>query len=527
MKKLILLLPVIASILAHGQGINAGPDTVACPGNYTFNAVVTGNSSSNSYTITQITYAPFSFTTGTMVSLSDDAATGALPIGFTFSFMGNSYTQFHIGSNGWVAFSPQTTSPTLTPLNCIMGAFHDLNPANGGAIRYNTSGTAPNRRLVVSWSQVPLYSCGTPVTQQIVLYEGTNIIDNYFQDKPVCATWSNGNAIQGVHNATGTIAFTVPGRNCTQWAVTNQGWRFTPGSASAFGPVMWYNAAGSFVGSGNSYTANVTGSTFYVASVYDTTTATTYYDTVNISIGIPGLTVAVTNPSCANNTNGSAVATAPGGPYTYAWSTGATTSSVTGLGTGTYSVTVSNSSGCTETVTFTISPLALLNVFATSAGETCLGCNNGIAYSYPSGGTPPYTYVWQPGGATTKDYYNIAPGTYTVCITDANNCTVCDSVTVDPANVGIEERDAAPVFGIVPNPVTGNEVKIVLSKPLKSDASVTVVDVTGAEVYAGRIIAGSGKSEHLLTFQSLPPGIYFIRLRADDVSQSRKLVKYE
>lgn len=533
MKKLLLLFPVLlVSALTNAQVINAGPDTVTCPGNnIVLSATVSSSSSGNSYTITQIPYVPFSYTTGTMVSLSDDAISGALPIGFTFSFMGNSFTQFYIGSNGWLAFSPQPASFTLLPIpnssipmNCIMGAFHDLNPGAGGMIRYSTTGTAPNRKLIVSWSQVPLYSCNTPVTQQIVLYEGTNIIENFFQNKPVCASWSNGNAIQGIQDATGTIAYAVPGRNCTQWTATNEGWRYAPSSASAFGPVTWYNASGAFVGTGNSYAANVTNSTYYVASVYDTATATTYYDTVNIAIGIPGLVVSVTNPSCASSSNGSAAATAPGGPFTYSWSTGATTSSVTGLGTGNYSVTVS-SSGCSETVAFSISPLALLNAFATSAGETCIGCNDGIAYSYPSGGAPPYSFMWQPGAVTTQDYYNIAPGTYTVCITDANGCTVCDSVTVDPANVGVEEQQAEIVFSIVPNPVTGNELTLVISSFEKRAGTIIVTDLAGKMIYSEHIAAGGGESIYKLDVSRWSRGAYFVKLQAHGISVTRKLVK--
>lgn len=535
MKKALLLFFVLASPLLDAQVIDAGPDTVTCPGNnIVLNATVSTNTSSNNYTITQIPYAPYSYTTGTQLSLSDDAVSGALPVGFTFSYMGNSFTQFYIGSNGWLAFSPQPASFALTPIpsntiptNCIMGAFHDLNPGAGGTIRYSTTGAAPNRKLVVSWLQVPLYSCNTPVTQQIVLHEGTNIIDNFFQDKPVCSTWSNGNAIQGLQDATGTVAFPVSGRNCTQWTAINEGWRYTPGSASAFGQVVWHDAAGAYVGSGTSYMTNITSGTYYVASVYDTTSGTTYYDTVNVSIGIPGLVISVTNPSCASSADGSAVASAPGGPYTYSWSTGATASSVTGLGTGTYSVTVANSSGCSESVSFTISPLALLNTFATSAGESCLGCNDGIAYSYPSGGAPPYTYLWQPGAVTTQDYYNVAPGTYTVCVTDVNGCTVCDSVIVDPANVGMTEQGGSISFGFAPNPVAGNELMLTVASDERREAMICIVDVMGKILYARGIVINSGESIQAIDVSAMHAGIYFIKLQAGDIRVARKLLKTE
>ncbi len=105
---------------------------------------------------------------GTAIPSSDDVVSGALPIGFTFNFFGVNYTQFYAGSNGWIGFSPgQTTGYTAafipnagSPLNCILGDWEDLLPGAAN-IFYTTIGTAPNRRLVVSYYQVPHYGCRT------------------------------------------------------------------------------------------------------------------------------------------------------------------------------------------------------------------------------------------------------------------------------------------------------------------------------------------------------------------------------
>jgi hypothetical protein len=531
MKRYLLLFFILAYISSTAQVIDAGPDTVACPGNVTLNATVNNPTSSNGYSIIQIPYSPYTYTGGTPVTLTDDAVAGPFSIGFSFYFMGSSpLTQFYIGSNGWVAFSPQPTSyPYVpipdntgsTPRDCIMGAFQDLNPGAGGSINYYTTGTAPNRKLVISWSSVPLYQCNTPVTQQIVLYETTNVIENYFQGKPVCTTWANGNSIQGLHDAAGNIAVPVPGRNFTQWTATNEGWRYVPGAAAAFGPVNWYNAAGSPAGTGNSINVNVSSATYYVATVYDTTTATTYDDTVYISIGIPGLNVTVNNPSCGNTTDGSASASAPGGPYTYSWSTGATTSFISGIGAGSYWVTVTNSSsGCTETVNFTISAAALFNAFATHYDESCPGCSDGIAYSYPSGGTPPYTFLWQPGGATTQDYYNVSPGTYTVCITDANNCTVCDSTTVYAFGTGIMESEGI-LFNVSPNPSVG-ELSLYFPAPIAGEAAVSIIDLTGRIVFSEALAPNTG-SHMILLPSSAGSGLYFLRVSTPAGASTRKI----
>lgn len=72
------------------------------------------------------------------------------------------------------------------------------------------------------------------MTSQIVLHEGTGIIEVYITEKPIC-TWNGGNAILGIQDYTRTKAVVAPGKNCTQWTETNTGYRFTPaGSSSRF-----------------------------------------------------------------------------------------------------------------------------------------------------------------------------------------------------------------------------------------------------------------------------------------------------
>jgi gliding motility-associated-like protein len=201
------------------------------------------------YLVQNIPFAPFP-NTGTQVFLGDDQVSGALPIGFSFCFFGNTYTNFHIGSNGWISFSPgQPTTFTSAaipstagsvPKNCIMGPWQDWHPGIGGQIRYETQGVAPCRRLVVSFTSVPFFSCtSTTGTFQIILYEGTNIIENHITNKQFCS-WAGGTATQGIHNQAGTVAFTVPGRNNTVWTTTNDAWRYTPNGANVQPTLTWY-----------------------------------------------------------------------------------------------------------------------------------------------------------------------------------------------------------------------------------------------------------------------------------------------
>ena len=145
-----------------------------------------------------------------------------------------------------------------------------------------------------------------------------------------------------------------------------------------------------------------------------------------------------TNVSCFGGNNGTANATVTGGtaPFTYAWNpTGQTTQTVTGLSTGTYSVIVTDASGCTGTQTITITQPAALTASVTSTTGGC-GGNNGTASVSAAGGTNVFTYNWNPSAQTTQTASNLAAGNYTVTVTDGNGCTATASVIIaNPGNI--------------------------------------------------------------------------------------------
>lgn len=139
------------------------------------------------------------------------------------------------------------------------------------------------------------------------------------------------------------------------------------------------------------------------------------------------LTTGSSNITCFGQCNGSASAIAGGGtsPYTYSWAPGnQTTSSITNLCAGSYTVTAKDSKGCTQTKTITITqPAQIFANPAVIANASCAGLCNGSALSTPIGGTPPYTYLWTPGNTTAATASNLCQGTYSVKVTDANACT--------------------------------------------------------------------------------------------------------
>ncbi|MCF8239078.1 MAG: choice-of-anchor J domain-containing protein [Saprospiraceae bacterium] len=141
-----------------------------------------------------------------------------------------------------------------------------------------------------------------------------------------------------------------------------------------------------------------------------------------------------TDVACFGDANGSASVTASNGipPYTYLWSNGATTASITGLTAGSYSVTVTdeNGNGCEATGSVTIAQPSALALSATVIPESLPGANDGAIDLSVAGGTTPYSYIWS-NGPTSQDIQNLAAGTYTVTVTDGNACTSTLSVTVE------------------------------------------------------------------------------------------------
>ena len=136
--------------------------------------------------------------------------------------------------------------------------------------------------------------------------------------------------------------------------------------------------------------------------------------------------------SCNNLSNGGLTVSATGGtaPYTYSWSNAATTSAITGLSAGTYSTTVTDANGCTSIVNETVTePTVLAASIVVDSNVTCNGLSNGGLMASATGGTAPYTYSWN-NAATTAAITGLAAGTYSVTITDINNCTSISSATV-------------------------------------------------------------------------------------------------
>lgn len=215
----------------------------------------------SSYAPTNIGYN-FEVFVGTVLPTTDDVLFSAVSqFGFPFCFSGQQMSGGYVSSNssfvfdavpcypniyampggvnaapgqatGWSITTAAPTPSDNAPRNAILGPWHDINPGVGGVMRMGTLGVAPNRRFIVSFENIPMFSCTTmSFTGQIKLFETTNEIQIHIGNKPICGTWNSGQAILGLHNYDGTIY--VPPVNMvnhnapTQWNMVNTAYSFS------------------------------------------------------------------------------------------------------------------------------------------------------------------------------------------------------------------------------------------------------------------------------------------------------------
>lgn len=138
----------------------------------------------------------------------------------------------------------------------------------------------------------------------------------------------------------------------------------------------------------------------------------------------------IKHPDCSGFNNGEVTVIPPGDPstYNYTWSNNTMNQTASFLGAGTYTVTVYDNNGCGGIATFTIEAPEPLEVDAAVTDALC-GESVGTATAIVTGGTPPYMVKWSTG-AFGDMVSGLMAGTYTVVVTDANQCEVMSLFTI-------------------------------------------------------------------------------------------------
>ncbi len=247
-------------------GINAIPDTTLCGLDTVQLDVVLTNAPPavclQDYVVQSIPYSAIAGVATAVPSSSfmdafgfnntDDGTAGPYNIPFNFPFYCQNYNRFYINSNGWISFvnpypnasgSLQYIAQTFPPSAAFQYPLHEVAlmvgdyEVSNGNVSYFMSGTAPNRTMVIKYTNLQSLSGSGQTSGEIHLHETSGVIDIML----LSSTFSGSNHTTGIKDSTG-IGVAAPGRNNSQYVISSsEGWRFTPmnGSTVALGHTQW------------------------------------------------------------------------------------------------------------------------------------------------------------------------------------------------------------------------------------------------------------------------------------------------
>ncbi len=330
------------------------------------------------------------------------------------------YTITSTDNHGCTATALATITQAANTVEITISSVTNVSCRGGtGTVRANAAsgGTSP---YTYSWSP----GGGTNLTTTAIS-AGTytiTVTDNHGCTSIVSATITQPAAALGVALSSVTD-------------VSCHGGTGTATASAATGGTSPYSYSWSGGGGTTVSATGLTAGTYTLTTTDNHGCSATITTTVTQPASVLGITIAsVTNVSCNGGTGTVRANAATGGtsPYTYSWSaTGGTNLTTTAISAGTYTITVKDNHGCTETVSATVSqPASALGV--TISSVTDVNCNiQGSATAHAAtGGTSPYTYSWSGGRGSNLTVTGLSAGTYTFEATDNHGCTSTVSATI-------------------------------------------------------------------------------------------------
>lgn len=499
--------------------VDAGPDTTTDCSQPCIDLVATpfDAGATTSYSVSSIPHTPpiaYNAGGGTAVSVGvDDIWSSAITLPFDFCFYGQTYNSCIIGSNGCVQFdvsdaggfhpwsySATCPSAALVDAGNIFGPYHDIDPSVSGTVNYYILGTAPCRIFVVSFNAIAHFSCTSLTsTHMIVLYETTNAIDVYIQNKATCSSWNSGNTVVGIQDDTGAQGIAAPGRNTGAWTVTTpEGWRFMPAGAPIY-TVEWFEG-GNSVGTGDTLNVCPISTTTYTAqATYTSCNGTVIVETDDVTVtplnGGLTITELANVPSDCNASTGQIEIEATGGVGTINYSfedtlNFQTSGAFDSLAPGSYTIYVQDGSGCISGYSFVIDEQAGPSLTFNNATNTTCGQVNGTIDVSAVNGTQPYDFTLNGGSSQpTGAFTGVDANTYLVQVEDQNGCT--DTLTV--------------VISAEPYPIL-SEVSTDTICSGGGDASIEVSASNGVPPYMYSVDGGASQSSGVFT--NLSDGVH-------------------
>jgi len=238
---------------------------------------------------------------------------------------------------------------------------------------------------------------GCSINEEFIL-SNTNSLDAFMSsNNPICLNGSDGTTTMIINNGIPPYSY--------QWSPNT----------------TFYN---------NNTAYNLQAGTYTVTAT-DITGCSVVLSTTLVNPELLSAEVLTSNVNCFGSSSGIATAIVTGGtpPYTYNWSNGQTGDVISGLVTGSYTLTVTDFGNCETVISFIISEPSPISVSVSGNNPSCAGINNGSALATVFGGIPPFNYIWN-NGQTGNFIAGLSEGIYTVTITDQNNCTTSSSVVL-------------------------------------------------------------------------------------------------
>lgn len=482
---------------------------------------------------------------GTPTSLSiDDRYSTVINLPFTFPFYGTNYNSLVVSTNGYISFdvsrtglfSHYSTAAGDLPTTgydraLIMGPYHDLNPAYTTSptqrIDYVVHGNAPNRKWVLSFFKVPLFSaaCQNLIqnTHQIILHESTGVIEVSIFDKQICPGWNNGKSMIGIQNWNRDMGLMPPNRRVSDppWGSIgmNETWRFIPkNGAPLYRSVELLDASATVIATGD--TSRINANTFEwnfpnicpppnVPTLYVVKTtyqkidnSGTFYslDTINVLRlnSLPASTTTSATTCGASVGSITVTPTAGTAPYTYTLNGGAPVTvpgahTFNNLAAGPYVVVVSDANACDSVINTIITTTTTINATSSVTATSCPLSMDGSITVTPTSGTAPYTYSLDGGPPQASNVFtNVAAGPHTVTFIDAASCT--GSVTVNVA------------AGSTPLAASANATATTC--PTLNDGTITVSVTSGTAPYQYRLNGGPPQGSNIFT--NVPAGTHTV-----------------
>jgi hypothetical protein len=302
-----------------------------------------------------------------------------------------------------------TLSSSVAP-TCVGGS-------NGSATVNVTSGQAP---YIYSWSDDSIQAAATATGLSAGLYYAT-VTDAVGCSTTLAVSINNPSPLVSSVSTTTTACGAATGSATV--SITSGG----SGSYNYLWSTGITNATATGLASGT-YSVMVTDAVTGCSST--TTAAISENGGASLSLNT------VTNVSCFGGSTGAININVTGGtaPYTYLWSNAATSQDLSGLAAGSYSVTVTDASGCHAALNVNVTQASAINVSTSVVVSPTCGNFDGQATATANGGSGPYSYLWDNNAAdqTTQTASGLPAGTYSVTVTDGNGCT--SEGTVDLSN---------------------------------------------------------------------------------------------